>query len=401
MIRIKSSLVLIAILTVASLIPRLWQLAYLPPIIVDEPADLRDINIILTKGFYFTNFAWDWSKSFLVYGVPLIFINILKMPASIYTLRLSSVVVSVLGVPALFLLIKRHTNSLVAFLTSLLYMYSYYFLQFSRVGGWLNVVFVNTLGLYLFLILENAIQRKSVNLFALSGIVSGLIFYSYRSGWVYIGVAFIYLIISLIKSGLRVEKVLSLHIVYLLSFLIVIFPWLLRIRTNWEMFFLRQNVVSINNVARPYHNLYEKSDTYLYQVVTSVKGMFFLHPVDGGGNENSRYLPLTSPPVNNVIRIGYLVGLIIAFLSFSKTFYWYLIIIFGIILGQILTVDPPNGARGLIILPFIYLFFSLSLNNILSINKSNIYKFFIILLVLLLCFSDFKFYQDWMTWIKV
>ena len=394
-------ILIISFIMLISLVPRLWKLSIYPGTIVDEPADLRDINIILAKGFSATDIHWDWSKSYLAYIFPIFFIKVLKMPADIYTLRLSTVFLSILAIPPFFFLVKKYTNSHISFLTSLLFSHSYYFLQFSRVGGWINIMFVTTVGLYLFWLLEKFRERKNIYLTVLSGFLTGLIFYSYRSGWIYIGVSFILLSYSLVKLKFPFFRFFLFLFTFIVMFVITIFPWVNKIRLNWEMYYLRPNVVSIKNVETPYHGLYEKSEIYSYQIETSLKSWLLLQALDGGGDENPRYLPLRYPPVNNFVRVGFWIGLILAMTSFSKTFYWYIVIVLGLILGQILTVNPPNGARGLIMLPFIYLFFSLALNKFISLQKNKFVKSIVVIIVLLIGYTDFLFYQYWMTWIKV
>jgi hypothetical protein len=72
------------------------------------------------------------------------------------------------------------------------------------------------------------------------------------------------------------------------------------------------------------------------------------------------------------------------------------------IYGQITTVDPPNGARGLIILPCIYLLFSLGLLKIYEhLGKQRLALCAFVILTFLFSIADFMFYKYWMEWIKV
>src|SRR3989344_836432 len=86
----------------------------------------------------------------------------------------------------------------------------------------------------------------------------------------------------------------------------------------------------------------------------------------------------------------------------KKTGFWLLIIITTIIFGQILTVHPPNGARGLIMLPSYYIIASIFFYKIHEVSgKSKVVLAGITLLSFIFSIQDFLFYQFWMEWIKV
>ena len=185
-------------------------------------------------------------------------------------------------------------------------------------------------------------------------------------------------------------------------FLLLSLPWAVKISRNWEKYNLRWGVVSIKSVNIPYHGLTKISDIYKYQISTSLKSWVFLDAVDGGREENPRYLPLKAPPVNTFVRIVFLIGLVVSFYRPKKMFVWLSIYVLGIIFGQILTVNPPNGARGLVMLPAIYVFFALGLFKLYTASGKNKLVLALLAIVsLLYCYLDFSYYQDWMSWIRV
>jgi hypothetical protein len=75
----------------------------------------------------------------------------------------------------------------------------------------------------------------------------------------------------------------------------------------------------------------------------------------------------------------------------------------GLYFGQILTVNPPNGSRGLILLPIMYMFIAYGLFQIHSWIKkfSLIMNIFFCFLGTSVIILDLYTYIYWMTWIRV
>lgn len=398
----KSAVLYLLAILLFSLYPRLWNLKNSPPIIVDEPANLREIEKILETGnFNITAFHWDFSKTHLVYAPTLALSYTLGAQNSFLALRLTSVIFSLLALIPFFYLVRAQTNNEIAAISTLLFSFSYYYLQFSRVG-WINIIFVTCAGLYLFWLLQIALKRLTPYLIALAGVLAGIIFYSYRGGIIYIIASVIYLLISLKLNKTSAKKTFFFLSLFGIVFLITTGPWILKISENLDKYNLRSRVVSVKNVNMPYHGFTKFTDIYKYQVSTSFTSWILLSAVDGGGEENPRYLPLKVPPVNNLVRFTFWAGLVISFYKLKKNYHWYIVLFLGIVFGQILTVYPPNGARGLIMLPVIYLFSSLALFELYKkSDKSKVFLILIITASLLMSYLDFKYYQYWMTWIPV
>lgn len=388
-----------------SLYPRLWHLKEYPPVIVDEPANLRDIQkIIDSKEIHITDFHWDFSKSIVVHIPVIIVSNITGQRPSIYTLRLTSVVLSIATLIAFFFIIKDLMGDLVAFLTTMLLSSSYFFLQFSRVG-WTDIILSLFLGTTLFLTLEKEETQNNHFLLLFAGSCSGILLYSYRAGLVFIGVSLLYFLPKGFKKT-NLKNLLKKLSIYAITTIIISTPWILKISKKWEQYNLRQKVVSIKNVKMPYHGKTNYREILFYQITTSFKSWILLQAwIVDYQPENSRYLPLLYPPVNLFIRIFFWLGLLVSISrkrDLKKFGIWILIIVFTIAFGQVLTVEPPNGARALVMLPAIYVIFGLGVNSFLNFFKqSKLAKASIIFLSLAYAISDIKFYQYWMTWIKV
>jgi len=396
----KKNLLLLFFVIIVSIFPRIWELNKYPPIIVDEPAYLRDVeSMILNNNYYPANFQWDGSQATLVY-LPTILLLKTVIPNPLIALRSASIALSLLALIPLFFLTKKYTNGVVAFSSTIMFSYSYYFLQFSRVG-W-GVIYATVLGLYLLWVVDSIKDRRDFFKIVGAGIIAGLILYTYRAGEVYIIACFILLCIKIFTINKSLINSLPKILIFIIVFLLVSLPWIRKINSNLKFFSLRQEVVNINNVNTPYHGLTEKKDIMLYQIATSLKSWILFIPAQTTIPENQRYLSSEGTIVNPILIPFFISGAILAFLKFKKHYVWFLIYFGGLVFGQILTVDPPNGARGLIMLPIIYLFSSLSLfyfynkvkNYYLLSNAIPIGAFAI-------AFSDFYFYINWMSWINV
>lgn len=394
----RKGILLLLLVLIISLYPRLWRLTDYPPMIVDEPANLRDINKLLSlPGFHPIDYDWAYYQATLVH-YPAILLIKFGMD-QFFALRLTSVILSILALIPFFYIVKKYTNQVIAFCTTFMFSFSYYYLEFSRVG-WTNIQAI-LLGLFLIWFIDSAIENKSIFYFIISGLISGLLIYTYRSGEIYIFAGLILLISKLIRQKDLQQKIMNFG-AFLLAFSITSLPWIIKIFSNWELYNLRTRVVYIFNTNLPYHGLYKQNEILIYQIISTIKSWILLLPFNGGGIENPRYLPLNNAPVSPVIAVFFMLGLIIAIYKFRITYVWLIIYFFALLFGQILTVDPPNGSRGLILLPIIYIFSALTLN--LIFNKFKESKFIIPALITIsgiISFLDFLFYQNWMTWIRV
>lgn len=399
----KLNFILICLILILSIIPRLWKLSVFPPVIVDEPAYLRDIDqLIKIGGFYPANFQWDFSQATLAYYPTIFLIKFFKINNQLFALRLVSVIFSLLALIPFFFIVKRQNNNLIAFCVTILFSCSYFYLQFSRVG-W-GVIYATTLGLYLIWILESALEKQSKLLFATAGLFSALILYTYRAGEIYIAAGFLLLITKLFFYEKRVNEKIFSTLIFLSTFITISYPWINQIINNWIKYALRQRVVSVLGISYPYHESNDQISIFIYQITTTIKSWILLVPITGnaGNIENSRYIPSDFPPINFVLILFFWIGLIIALKNWRSTYVWLFIFFSGLLFGQVMTVHPPNGARALIILPAIYFFIALGLKYIYErFRKYSFISLIILVFSILIAISDFIFYLYWMSWIKV
>ena len=397
-IKNKKDIFLVLLILVISLFPRLSGLIKYPNMIVDEAANLRDINKLLSfSEFHPIDYDWAYYQATLVHYPAILLIKL--GVDQFLALRLTSVILSLLALIPFFFIVKRYTNIAIAFCVTLMFSFSYYYLQFSRVG-WTNIQAI-LLGLFLIWLIDVAIEKKFILYFIISGLIAGLLTYTYRSGEIYILAGFILLISKLLKQKNLQQKIKAFG-TFLLAFSITSLPWILKISSNWELYNLRTRVVYVFNTNLPYHDLYKENEIFIYQIISTIKSWILLLPFNGGGVENPRYLPLNHAAVSPIMAGFFLIGLIVAIYRFRATYIWLIIYFLGLLFGQIFTVDPPNGSRGLILLPIIYLFSSFALFYLYKkLEKYPWVKIVFVIGAVFIALFDFYFYTNWMTWIQV
>jgi len=245
-----NKILLICVITLLAILARVWELSKTPPLIVDEYANLKMLNeIIKNKTYSITEFHWDFSKTILPYYPTILFIKFLRLENNLFTLRLTSVIYSLLAVLAFYLILRGLTKEKISLLTTLLFSSSYFFLQFSRVD-WVDIIFVVATSLWAFFFLDLGLKtsgKKSILFIILSSFLSGLIFYGYRAGTIFIALLFLYLFFSLYLNK-KMEGSLNYFVIFTLVFTFVTLPWIIKISKNLQKYNLRARVVDIRNV---------------------------------------------------------------------------------------------------------------------------------------------------------
>lgn len=390
---------ILAIVLLSALPSRLWHLTASPPVMIDEPANLRDIRkLIAEPGFHPTDFAWDYSQGALVH-YPTIFLIRFWVDNWFLALRLTSVMLSILTLIPFFCIVKKYMSILVAASTTLLFSSSYYFLQFSRVG-WTNIHAL-TLGLYFLWIMVEASERKSLFFASLAGVLGGLVFYVYRAGELYIAFGSLYFLVAIGKSRQSKEDKFLLFWAYFVIMASVAFPWIYTILHRWTWYTLREHTVSIFSVPLPYHGFNNAIDIFRYQIGEAIRSWVLFLPMYSNNQENIRYLPIGYGAISFGNVILFWIGCLAALKNSKRSVFWFFLYGTGIVTGQILTVDPPNGARALLFLPIIYLFIAHGLQSIRSCYQkgSRIGSAVVVAIALTLSILDLSLYAHWMTWI--
>lgn len=299
-----------------------------------------------------TNFYWMaiWTK---IAGIPQV----------VFGMRLSTVIWSLLLLVVFYYILKKRTSSIVSFFTTSLMATNLWYLNFTR-NGWFNLGALFW-GLLMIYFLEKGQEEGKLRWYGVAGLFAAIASYGYFAGKIYPLAALIYLslIVAINKFSLQKIKALTLFSLTTLTLLIPLFA---TINTHQDKFFQRPTAVFIFNSQQDVLSVFTNQATKI------VQGLIFLDgSVVGKGIENLRYHPPQTSVVDPFIRVLFILGLVIAIsLRFKIALWWITYFLSLLILGT-LTIDAPNLARTVTIIPFIYLIVGLTLHEAIKRVPSN------------------------------
>jgi glycosyltransferase involved in cell wall biosynthesis/4-amino-4-deoxy-L-arabinose transferase-like glycosyltransferase len=339
---------------------RLWNLAEIPPDIHGDSAEcgIQGLKIALGKvddifsfsPWYYTPFPahLPYAAAFKVFGV------------SLHSLRIPSVITGILSVIPLYFLVRGWLGRRGAQIATTLFALSHASIHFSRIGLW------NIQALFLLLVAFAsylaALRNGSSVLAAVTGIVTGLGFYTYTGGrliFVVIVAAFVIQYVFGPRQRLvRVGAFVVAGTVVALAPLAVSYaksPGILMSDRTGSVFVLaemnRDHVVSVTKRTSTAGILW-------VQTVRSIRGFTDLEDRSG---QYATIQPLASPTTAALA----LVGVLLAFARWRDpegrlVLLWFLL---GLVLGSILIVDPPSHTRLIMLFPMPFIFAALTLET--------------------------------------
>lgn len=388
---------ILAILVIVSLATttRLFLLNSVPTNISgDEVTNLSNVYMILfNHKNYLLSFMGDGSVAGVIFYWPAILIKMLGLNNTIFALRLSFSIFSILSLIPFYLILRNKTNVLISFIFTALLSANYVFFNFSRTA-WINMTSIFS-GLFLILFIEKATKEKKNVYFLIAGIFAGLGFYGYHYGRILITPVIIYLFITCATKGLRLKEFRGL-IIFLLTTLIICLPFLSAIFSDNEASILRRPGATFAfSKEKILNSSSDVNKLFFHQFEYTFRGLImFDKSVMNEGIENSRYLPFHTPPINPLIEILFFGGLLFAVIK-RKHLIWLLIML-SILIVEFTTDQPPNFSRGLFYIPLIYFFSAIFIYKLLMYarNFPTIQKNIVVSYVLLIIAATAIFYYD-------
>jgi len=396
---------IIIILLISFLIGVLWLDTIPTNITGDEVTTLNDIyKIIFDRGNYLFSFMGDGSITGINFYWSAFLIKIFGLKRTIFSLRLSSTIISVLSLIPFYLILKEKTSRAFSFAFTLLLSGNYVFLNFSRTA-WVNLAETMFSSLFLILFLEKANKYGRSIYYILAGIFAGITLYSYTYGRILVISIFLYLILRFFKKAYWNFDYFKKISLFSISTLIIFLPFFISVILNQAEAVLRRPKATYVFNPDKVAGLNVKKILW-HQVEYTFRGFIILDKtIMNEGIENMRYVPPNSPPVNNLIKFSFIVGLIYVFIFERKKLTLWWVVFVSILITQILSDLPPNFARGLFYIPFIYFIcgiFSYKISDFLkksfSQQKSILFIFisFLIITASFSFFSDINYYFKWM-----
>jgi len=295
-----------------------------------------------------------------------------------------------------YLLLEKKTVVFISFSFTVLMSFSYWFLSFSR-NGWFNVDII-FFGLMMYLFLEKGLAEKKAFWFIIAGFFGALCLYGYFSGKVFFLAATLYLVTQIRYSENRLMMIRSLS-VFVITIFFIFLPQLVSILKNPANYFLRSRSVLVTQAPKPYEGHTNNREIIVYQTRDTIRGLVLLGgSVIGKGVENQRYTPPGRPVVDPLIKYLFLLGVIMSLFMRWKNSFWWLLFGLTLLLVVIPTVDAPNTARAISVLPVVYFIAALAANEVLKLVPLNLkYLSATALAIIVLCVAIYnaKLYFFW------
>lgn len=365
----KVEWLLLALVVFAALVMRLYMLDSFPDTLVADEADNAQAAVRILYDFTPANgfFGLDWTQqpAFSVYKGAA-FIRLFGF--NITAIRLPSALISTLALIPFYFLLRRQLLPIPSLLATILLATSVWYLNFSR-SGWNNIdICFYMLMTMLFLVRgieavlsETPSRRYKAVQFALAGFFCALGLYGYPGGRaIILGIATSLPVVLWFHR--KQWKTLLFGYVLLFFVTIVTFaPQGAYILSTWGGFNQRTGVVLIfNNAAYQADPL----GTMLRQLERNILGFWVERIVN-----TPQYTPVNEPQLDRLAGMLTLLGMVLTFILSRfrrryETWLWWLMLLSGWGLMQLLTVATPNSARGIGYLPALMFFAGVSLDTI-------------------------------------
>jgi hypothetical protein len=406
-----SELIPLLVLLIPLAFIRFWLLEEVPSNVTgDEVEYLNDVLRILHKGMGFFALVGDGSQPAINFYYMAGFVKLLGEENAIVAMRLSSGVMSLVGIAAFYFYLRLKAEPSPSLLATALLGTNFVFLNFSRCS-WMNAGTIS-FGILSFLLLELALAKRRLWLSGAAGFAAVCAVYGYTAGRVFPLASLAYLGYLWLRRRLQWRTALAHGAVFNVILLIVFMPQIVAISQDFERYTLRArttfigdehsrsvaNVVLGRNWEEPYYGETDMKGILWHQVTYSTRGFVFLDPAVGGeGRENARYGPIDEAPVDVVTRILFFLGMATVLFVHRRDIVQPTIAFLGTIVGlQFIVTLPPSYARGLFLLPFVYLLVSLFLDKAWSLPWiGRLGRVIIVVVVTLVALFNVYHYFDW------
>ena len=369
----KGELLLLGLLVLFAFVIRIYRLGSFPDTVLADEADNAQNAVSILYGHPPENgfFGLDWTSqpAFSVYKETA-FIAIFGF--NIMAMRLPSAAISALALIPFYMLLRRQLSVVASLLATILLATEVWYLNFSR-SGWncIDVCFYMLMAM-LFLMggldtiplaNSNGSRRLKWVYFAAAGVFCSLGLYGYPAGRAITLAVAAFFPIAWLFNREYFKTLLLGYIVLFAVELATYAPEGIYVARNWEHFNGRSNVVLIlNDPAYQADTL----DTMLHQLDWNIRG-----PWDGRVNNTPQYSPVGEPQLDNLTGILVIIGMVLTifigrFRRQSETWLWWLMLLSGWTLTQLLTVNTPNGARGIGYMPTLIYFAGVSLHGLME-----------------------------------
>lgn len=190
-------------------------------------------------------------------------------------------------------------------------------------------------------------------------------------------------------SGLAVAGVVSA---------ILFAPMAKRIYDDWDHFNRRTSNVSVFNTEEPYEGDLNGWVIAAKNIRRNFEGFILMDGEEFSRGLWARYNPPGRAPLDSWTAPLLWLGIAVALLRWRQTYLWWAFLL-PLFIPQILSRGTPDGARGIVLAPFLFLFIGMLFEELhrrsRSLTGSGVVVVAIAPLVLLSSFGNVRDYFDW------
>ena len=358
--------VMVGLITIVALVLRLPDLEHIPPMLHGDEGEFGvEALRVMGVGEPLRPFAAGWAGLSTLY--PYMLAGMMSIfGKNLVGLRILSVLSGTACVPFIYLVGKKHWGSLAGITGAWLMAVSHYNIHYSRLTvNNIESTFFMVAVFFLILIpvkdtpalteqpaASPSPSRKSATLFIMIGLLGGL------AQYMYVGSRFIAIFMAVVLLVLLLQRRINLLDVVLigLAALLIYSPMLSYYLQSPESLLGRASYVSIFNPLTVTHN-YGEGVTWANNAGKILIGQFSrnLAMFVRTGDNSSFYIPDT-PAFDGFTAFMFWMGLGVVLARIKRTpeialFTWFGL---GLILAGVITNDPPNGTRLLVMTPSVY-----------------------------------------------
>ncbi|MPZ47846.1 MAG: hypothetical protein GEU75_00750 [Dehalococcoidia bacterium] len=329
----------------------------------DELNDLQNAyRVIYGQAGGFFGLDWNQSPNLNMY---LKAASIQVFGDSIAGTRMYSVVLSMAALVAFYPLARRRLDPLPALASLFLLATSLWFLHFSRTP-WvaMSSVLAAVMAAYL---LDLALEKQKLWLFALLGAAVAFGAYGYFGGRTLV---FVVAACYFIACWLQPKDVWSLTKGFALAGVVafVLFaPQLKTLLEDWEYANTRPRAVSVLNVEGEYLGDSNRGEIILHQTLRAARGFLLLDKSVTEYGLWARHRPADWAFIDQATGLLYWAGLTAGVFYWRKYLYWWAFLLIPLFFTQVFSVGTPDGSRGLMAAPLMFLFVGLGIQTLLSL----------------------------------
>ena len=349
----------LAVVLVGSLVLRTADLGTIPANITADEADNTQfalhVRVCAPPGFC----EFDW-KPQPMYSVWLMAQVMNVAGWTVFGMRLTSAVMSVLALIPFYLIARRQVSPLAATAATIMLATNLWYLHFSR-SGWENVhVALYALGAAYCVLraLESANASQRAGFWARAGVFCALGLYGYFSGRLVVIGLLAFLPFALLGHRSEWRRVMVGYALMLLVAALLFAPQAWFIAQNQQVFANRTQAVY---AFRDTVTFADAREVFVSQAILAVRGFVLFDPTL---SYNSRYNPQGQGMLDLAAAGCFLLGLLISVRRWRETALWWCLLLAGIGATQVLASGTPDGARAVGFAPFFFLFAALGLETI-------------------------------------